>query len=100
MINWNDDGTAMLQDAIWANTEKLSDPAYQDQTVKFIAASLKGWIYCRDNVDVVPRHRRQGRVEAGREPPAVAGQRGQQADLAVAVGGRRDDRPRRLGRRR
>ena len=30
VINWNDDGTAMLQDAIWANTDKLSDPAYQD----------------------------------------------------------------------
>jgi len=51
VVDWNDDGTAMLQDAIWANTEKLSDQAYQDQTVKFIAASLKGWIYCRDNVD-------------------------------------------------
>ena len=50
VINWNDDGTAMLQDAIWANTEKLSDQAYQEQTVKFIAASLKGWIYCRDHV--------------------------------------------------
>ena len=49
VINWNDDGTAMLQDAIWANTDKLSDPAYQDQTVKFVAASLKGWIYCRDH---------------------------------------------------
>jgi NitT/TauT family transport system substrate-binding protein len=51
VINWNDDGTAMLQDAIWANTEKLSDQTYQDQTVKFIAASLKGWTYCRDNVE-------------------------------------------------
>ena len=31
VINWNDVGTAMLQDAIWANTDKLdSDPAYQD----------------------------------------------------------------------
>ncbi len=49
LINWNDDGTAMLQDAIWANTDKLSDQAYQDQTVKFVAASLKGWIYCRDH---------------------------------------------------
>ena len=96
VINWNDDGTAMLQDAIWANTDKLSDPAYQDQTVKFVAASLKGWIYCRDHVGGVPRHRRQGRVEARREPPAVAGQRGQQADLAVAVGGCRDDRPGRV----
>ncbi len=51
VINWNDDGTAMLQDAIWANTEKLSDPKYQDTTTKFVAASLKGWAYCRDNVE-------------------------------------------------
>ena len=49
VINWNDAGTAMLQDAIWANTERLSDPAYQDTTTKFIAASLEGWAYCRDN---------------------------------------------------
>jgi NitT/TauT family transport system substrate-binding protein len=51
VIKWQDDGTAMLQDAIWANTEKLSDPAYQDTTVKFIAASIEGWAYCRDNPD-------------------------------------------------
>jgi NitT/TauT family transport system substrate-binding protein len=48
-INWNDEGTAMLQDAIWANTQKLSDKAYQDQTVKFLQASFKGWAFCRDN---------------------------------------------------
>ncbi|MGE3662367.1 MAG: ABC transporter substrate-binding protein, partial [Pseudonocardia sp.] len=51
VVDWNTDGTAMLQDAVWANTEKLSDAAYQDQTVRFIAASLKGWAYCRDNVE-------------------------------------------------
>ncbi|MEN3282667.1 MAG: NitT/TauT family transport system substrate-binding protein [Solirubrobacteraceae bacterium] len=51
-INWNTEGTAMLQDAIWANTDKLqSDKAYQDQTVKFLTASFKGWAYCRDNPD-------------------------------------------------
>ncbi|MFE9576792.1 ABC transporter substrate-binding protein [Nocardia sp. NPDC006044] len=50
-IDWNAEGVAMLQDAIWANTEKLKDAKYQEQTVKFIAASLKGWIFCRDNVD-------------------------------------------------
>jgi NitT/TauT family transport system substrate-binding protein len=49
-INWNNEGTAMLQDAIWANTDKLqNDKAYQDQTVKFLTASFKGWAYCRDN---------------------------------------------------
>jgi NitT/TauT family transport system substrate-binding protein len=51
VISWNDVGTSMLQDAIWANTEKLADPAYQATTVKFIAASLQGWAYCRDNVE-------------------------------------------------
>lgn len=51
VINWNDAGTAMLQDAIWANTEKLADPAYQDTTTKFIAGSLEGWAYCRDNAE-------------------------------------------------
>ncbi|WP_231912364.1 ABC transporter substrate-binding protein [Rhodococcus sp. EPR-157] len=50
-IDWNNEGVAMLQDAIWANTEKLSDDAYREQTVKFIAASLQGWAFCRDNVE-------------------------------------------------
>ncbi|MCE0768021.1 ABC transporter substrate-binding protein [Pseudonocardia kujensis] len=50
LVDWNTDGTAMLQDAIWASTDKLSDPAYQDRTVRFVAASIKGWAYCRDNV--------------------------------------------------
>jgi NitT/TauT family transport system substrate-binding protein len=59
VINWNDAGTAMLQDAIWANTERLSDPAYQDTTTRFIAGSLEGWAFCRDNAaacrDIVVR---------------------------------------------
>lgn len=48
-INWNDEGTAMLQDAIWANTDKLKDAAYQETTVKFLTGSMKGWAFCRDN---------------------------------------------------
>lgn len=50
-VNWNDEGTAMLQDAVWANTAKLADKTYQDQTVKFLAGSLKGWAFCRDNAE-------------------------------------------------
>jgi NitT/TauT family transport system substrate-binding protein len=49
VINWNDAGTAMLQDAIWATTEKLSDPDYEEQTVAFIKGSIKGWAFVRDN---------------------------------------------------
>src|SRR5690349_10140563 len=47
VINWNDVGTAMLQDAIWAPSDKLSDSKFADQTVKFIKASIKGWAYVR-----------------------------------------------------
>ncbi len=49
VIDWNDVGTAMLQDAIWASTERLEDDEYAEQTVAFIKASIKGWIYARDN---------------------------------------------------
>ncbi|VXB23520.1 ABC transporter substrate-binding protein [Aeromicrobium sp. 9AM] len=49
VIDWNDVGTAMLQDAIWAQTDKLKEKAYADQTTKFIKASIKGWVYARDN---------------------------------------------------
>ncbi len=50
VIDWNEEGTAMLQDAIWADAERLeSDAAYAETTVKFIKASIKGWIYARDN---------------------------------------------------
>ncbi|MEO2164797.1 MAG: ABC transporter substrate-binding protein, partial [Acidimicrobiales bacterium] len=57
VINWNDVGTAMLQDAIWADGARLSDEAYADITTRFVAGSLEGWAYCRDNaqacVDIV-----------------------------------------------
>jgi NitT/TauT family transport system substrate-binding protein len=61
VINWNDVGTAMLQDAIWANTDKLKDPAFQDVTVRFLTASYQGWIYCASN----PESCRDMVVEAG-----------------------------------
>lgn len=49
VIDWNDVGSAMLQDAIWAQTEKLADADYEAQTVAFIKASIKGWAFVRDN---------------------------------------------------
>ena len=52
VIDWNDVGTAMLQDAIWADADKLEDdPEYRDIAVRFVEASLRGWIHCRDNFD-------------------------------------------------
>ena len=52
VIDWNDVGTAMLQDALWADADRLDDdPAYHETAVKFVEASLLGWIHCRDNPD-------------------------------------------------
>ncbi|MFL5771476.1 MAG: ABC transporter substrate-binding protein [Chloroflexota bacterium] len=53
IINWNDDPyrTAMLQDAIFARKAWLSQGSNRDVAVRFVRASLKGWIYCRDHPD-------------------------------------------------
>ncbi|WP_210506291.1 ABC transporter substrate-binding protein [Naasia sp. SYSU D00057] len=50
VIDWNEEGTAMLQDAIWADADRLAEEEeYQETTVAFIKASIKGWIFARDN---------------------------------------------------
>lgn len=50
VISYEDIGVGMLQDAIWADTDKLAnDPDYQDKAVRFVSASIEGWVYCRDN---------------------------------------------------
>jgi NitT/TauT family transport system substrate-binding protein len=50
-INWNDYRVAMLQDAIFARKAWLDAPGNRDIAVRFVRASLKGWIYCRDHPD-------------------------------------------------
>jgi NitT/TauT family transport system substrate-binding protein len=51
VINWNDYRVAMLQDAIFARKAWLNQGSNKDVAVRFIRASLKGWIYCRDHPD-------------------------------------------------
>ena len=49
VVSYEDEGVGMLQDAIWADGARLSDPAYVDTATKFVAASIQGWAFCRDN---------------------------------------------------
>jgi NitT/TauT family transport system substrate-binding protein len=50
VIDWNEEGSAMLQDAIWADAARLAeDTEYQDTTTAFVKAAIKGWIYAKDN---------------------------------------------------
>ncbi|MEN9822815.1 MAG: hypothetical protein RLZ04_1241 [Actinomycetota bacterium] len=51
VISYEAEGVGMLQDAIWADGARLGDPAYYDTAVRFVAASLQGWAYCRDNTE-------------------------------------------------
>jgi NitT/TauT family transport system substrate-binding protein len=49
IIDWNTVGTAMLQDAVFARKAWLAEPGNEDIAVKVLRATLRGWIYCRDN---------------------------------------------------
>lgn len=49
VIKMQDAGTGMLEDGLFSTASWLKSPANQAIAVKFIAASLAGWIYCRDH---------------------------------------------------
>ncbi|WP_285138232.1 ABC transporter substrate-binding protein [Microbacterium sp. lyk4-40-TSB-66] len=50
IVSYEDTAGAMLQDAIWADTQRLADdPAYADAAKRFLKAVVKGWVYARDN---------------------------------------------------
>jgi len=51
VINYNDEGTAMLQDALFARAAWLAEEGNEDIAVRFLKASFQGWIFCRDNPD-------------------------------------------------
>ena len=51
IIDFNKEGTAMLEDGIFVTEDWIKDPKNQGIAVRFLRASLKGWIYCRDNQD-------------------------------------------------
>ncbi len=49
VINYNDVGTAMLQDALFARASWLAEAGNEDIATRFLKASFQGWIYCRAN---------------------------------------------------
>ena len=59
LVDFNDPavGTAMLQDQVFASDKWLKTGNNTDTATKFLQATFKGWIYCRDNqqkcVDIV-----------------------------------------------
>ena len=51
VVDFNDVGTAMLQDAVWVSSAWLAEEGNEDIAERFLRASFRGWIYCRDNFD-------------------------------------------------
>jgi NitT/TauT family transport system substrate-binding protein len=51
VIDFNEVGTAMLQDGIFVREDWIADPKNQDIALKFLRASFKGWIFCRDHYE-------------------------------------------------
>ena len=52
VISYEEIGVGMLQDAIWADAARLADDAeYKDTATRFVAGSMQGWTYCRDNLE-------------------------------------------------
>lgn len=56
VINYNEVGTAMLQDAVWTTESWLGQSGNDDVAVRFLRASYRGWIFCRDNFDACVQH--------------------------------------------
>jgi NitT/TauT family transport system substrate-binding protein len=61
VIDYNEVGTAMLQDALFARAAWLADEGNEDIATRFLRASFRGWIHCRDN----PEECIQFTVDAG-----------------------------------
>ena len=51
VINFNDVGTAMLQDHVFARESWLAEAGHEDVAVRFLTASFQGWQWCRDEID-------------------------------------------------
>ena len=54
VIDFNDIGTAMLQDSVWVTEDYAANDG--DTIEAFLEASFRGWIFCRDNPDDCVQH--------------------------------------------
>ena len=48
VLDFNEYGTAMLEDGIFARADWLAEPGNEDIAVRFLRATFNGWVYCRD----------------------------------------------------
>ena len=51
VFKYQDQGVATLEDGIYVMEDRLKDPAFEDQMVRFVRASMKGWKWAEENPD-------------------------------------------------
>ena len=51
VFNYRDEGVGMLEDGLYVMQDKLADPAFKDELVRFVKASMKGWQYAVEHPD-------------------------------------------------
>jgi NitT/TauT family transport system substrate-binding protein len=51
VISMEDAGTAMLEDGVFVRGDWIADEKNQDVSTRFLRASFRGWIFCRDNLE-------------------------------------------------
>ena len=51
VFKYQDQGVSTLEDGIYVLEDRLADPAFQDQMVRFVRASMKGWKWAEENPD-------------------------------------------------
>lgn len=51
VIDFNDVGTAMLQDHIFVRGDWLAEEGSEEIAVAFLKGAMRGWAFCRDNFD-------------------------------------------------
>jgi NitT/TauT family transport system substrate-binding protein len=56
VMKMSDLGTGALEDGIFVTEEWIADEANQDIAKRFLKASFRGWVFCRDNQDECLQH--------------------------------------------
>jgi len=51
VFKYEEQGVSTMEDGLYVLEENLSDDAFVDKMARFVAASMKGWEYARENVD-------------------------------------------------
>ncbi len=50
-FKYEDQGVATLEDGLYVLEDRLKDPAFEDELVRFVRASMKGWKWAEENPD-------------------------------------------------